>query len=1076
MPAFATTDTAVFDSEAVTYQLSIAENSRPGTVIGRITHNGGSPDFRVYGVTGQHAGLVTVDDDGTVRLAEDASLNHEALDSLSLDFTAIYMRDDGTMVMEITEGSVINVTDADDGVVIQDTDAIIDVPSPMSAGSVVTRLRASDEDGDTVSWQVVGQHRDKFSIDADGTLRVREGTVLDGDDFPEATRAIAVKLEASSTHASGVTSTASKDVVVTFSGEHDYSLASPMSIHRWMPNPGGPRPNGTLPIRPEEFNNFVDSGGNPITSLTISKKEDDPKKDFSMLKLNVASGYKLNQMKLIFGGEPSLGQQEISPEMQAIQNKFARLMPDQLALKLKPGTALDHENTTEAKFSFYVGAVFVGRGLDVKYLKVNIITEDGPDPKPTFTFRPVIDDDAGENSYAGEVKVENADGLSTRYEIFNADGRTPSDMFAINAMGQIYLKRDIDVSRSTDIAVKVKVTVGDETFLEDHTFRINATDTPSPATTTINLGDQFRHAMTQRDSDGDAFRYVDTTSPRPTIGGSYEVVGGQLVYTPRKDFIGNDTLTVQVQDRPAAKPKAGDIVTMKHNITVKPDLSTLEGATTTITWVMLGYADGGAGLSIRFASLPTEGKFVLVSGSRQSDVTTSTRISHDDIVAGKLKFIAGADLDAAKLEVINVSILKPSGLPTETHKLSIETRDVEMTPIQHIKDSDGGDSQHLSGIQNLTFIEVGDRTFLVTAASGDDALSVFTLGRNDTELQQISSLQDSSASLLALDGVTDIASVTINGVVHLYAAGADEDGISHLTLGRDGVLTPVGSVRDADNSDYALDGVNSLSLARVGDAHYLIAAGKDDTGFSVFRIGADGGLSHVDSITSPVGTAGSPIQLTGNIFGTIAESGGATFYVASIKDKDAVAVYRIDADGDMTLTDTVVRDTSASPPELLDIPLFSSAFQIGDKSFVAIPACLDHTLTLYELSSTGQLTQTDRATDPSSNSDLVFNETMSTAAFVLDGQHYVAVGGIVDQGFSLFRVDGDGKLTWVESIRDDTTLNLKGKTRWAFTPNGDEGLIMAASGKNDNGFSLFEMDLEPYLSDLIDEASPPIIM
>ena len=924
----------------------------------------------------------------------------------------------------------------------------------------------------------MGQHRDKFSIDADGTLRVREGTVLDGADFPEASRAIAVKLEASSMHDSGVTSTASKDIVITFSGEHDYSLASPMSIHRWMPNPGGPRPNGTLRRGPEEFNDFVDAGGNPITSLTISEKENEPGALFSMLKLNVASGYKLNQMKLIFGSEPSWLRQEISPEMQAIQNKFARLMPKQLELKLKPGTALDHENTTEAKFSFYVGALFTGEGFNFKYLKVNIITEDVPEPDPEvdFTFRSIIDDDAGENSYAGEAKVKNADGLSTRYEIFNADGRTPSDMFAINAMGQIYLKRDIDVSRSMDIAVKVKVTVGDGTFLEDHTFRINATDTPSPATTTINPGDEFRHAMTQHDGDGDAFRYVDTTSPRPTIGGSYEVVGGQLVYTPRKDFIGNDTLTVQVQDRPTAKPEAGDIVTMKHNITVKPDLSTLEGATTTITWVMLGYADVGAGLSIRFASLPTSGKFILVSGSRQSDVTTSTRISHDDIVAGKLKFIAGANLDAAKLEVINISILKPSGLPTATRKLSIETRDVEMTPIQHIKDSSDGDSQHLSGIQNLTFIEVGDRTFLVTAASGDDALSVFTLGRNDTELQQISSLQDSSASLLALDGVTDIASVTINGMVHLYAAGAAEDGISHLTLGQNGVLTPVGSVRDADNSDYALDGVNSLSLARVGDAHYLIAAGKDDTGFSVFRIGADGGLSHVNSITSPVGTAGSPIQLTGNIFGTIAEAGGATFYVASIVDKDAVAVYRIDADGDMTLTDTVVRDTSASPPDLLDIPLFSSAFQIGDKSFVAIPACLDHTLTLYELSSTGQLTQTDRATDPSSNSDLVFNETMSTAAFVLDGQHYVAVGGIIDQGFSLFRVDGDGKLTWVESIRDDTTLNLKGKTRWSFTPNGDEGLIMAASGKNDNGFSLFEMDLEPYLSDLIDEASPPIIM
>jgi len=34
---------------------------------------------------------------------------------------------------------------------------------------------------------------------------------------------------------------------------------------------------------------------------------------------------------------------------------------------------------------------------------------------------------------------------------------------------------------------------------------------------------------------------------------------------------------------------------------------------------------------------------------------------------------------------------------------------------------------------------------------------------------------------------------------------------------------------------------------------------------------------------------------------------------------------------------------------------------------------------------------------------------------------------------------------------------------------------MAASGTNDDGFSLFEMDLAPWLSDMIDQA-PPVIM
>ena len=172
MPGFVTTDTARFDSAADHYVLQIAENARPGDIIGRLRMDGGTPGTSIYGVDGPDSHLITIDHDGTVRLADGAELDHESAPALNVRFNALFLGNDGSMLIDQSTPSQITVTDVDEGISFGNRSPLVTIDTTTTGGTDIGRFTATDGDGDRVTYRLEGDHADKFEIDADtGILR-----------------------------------------------------------------------------------------------------------------------------------------------------------------------------------------------------------------------------------------------------------------------------------------------------------------------------------------------------------------------------------------------------------------------------------------------------------------------------------------------------------------------------------------------------------------------------------------------------------------------------------------------------------------------------------------------------------------------------------------------------------------------------------------------------------------------------------------------------------------------------------------------------------------------------------------
>ena len=173
----------VFDQER--YDFTAAENTAPGVALGRVGATDPDEDVVTYSLTGTHAGMFTINDEGDLALKSGGQLDHEALRStggrITLTVTATSIRD-GRSQSAAAEIS-LQVGDVDEAPVFRD-----DAGRPITsqtvrmnenvAGAVLTRLNAVDPDGDAPVRYFVMTQRDRFMID-DGQLRLKPGVALD---------------------------------------------------------------------------------------------------------------------------------------------------------------------------------------------------------------------------------------------------------------------------------------------------------------------------------------------------------------------------------------------------------------------------------------------------------------------------------------------------------------------------------------------------------------------------------------------------------------------------------------------------------------------------------------------------------------------------------------------------------------------------------------------------------------------------------------------------------------------------------------------------------------------------------
>src|SRR5262245_48442176 len=155
----------------------------------------------------------------------------------------------------------------------------------------------------------------------------------------------------------------------------------------------------------------------------------------------------------------------------------------------------------------------------------------------------------------------------------------------------------------------------------------------------------------------------------------------------------------------------------------------------------------------------------------------------------------------------------------------------------------------LQGATGVTTAVVGGTTYLFVSGQADDGISVFSVAADGTLTNVAAGGNVTDAGALELDGAYRLTIAVVGGTTYLFVAGTGDDGVSVFSVANNGALTNVaagGNVTDAGALE--LDGASGVATALSGGNPYLIVSGFDDSGVSLFAIGATGALTNVSNV------------------------------------------------------------------------------------------------------------------------------------------------------------------------------------------------------------------------------------
>ncbi|TBX24712.1 beta strand repeat-containing protein [Nioella sediminis] len=370
---------------------------------------------------------------------------------------------------------------------------------------------------------------------------------------------------------------------------------------------------------------------------------------------------------------------------------------------------------------------------------------------------------------------------------------------------------------------------------------------------------------------------------------------------------------------------------------------------------------------------------------------------------------------------------------------------MSLTELYFTDSAGGTDYNGASGIEIVT---IGDRTFVYAAATFADAIIISEL-RADGTLTEIGTVPQTSGA--GLNGVSGFASTEVNGTTYLYAAGEVSDAITVYQVGADGMLTSVQTVFDSDDTDLQLDGsLGELTIATSGGNQFLITQGYYDDGLSVFQIGANGQLTNTDNIDD----ADSPaLVLNGPADTAFIEYMGTSFVFATGHDESGVGIFSLSASGQLTLLNSL---TDTGTLELSRAHGVEAAI-IGGTLFMYVAGNSDDGISVFSISAGGAAVNVFNYSD---STTLSLNGIQDLDIFEFGGTTYLAATLEIDDGITLFSIEGDGSLMQVDSVFDseDAALELDGAAYLEFVEVDGQGLLVVG-GFNDDGISVFSMDM-----------------
>lgn len=264
----------------------------------------------------------------------------------------------------------------------------------------------------------------------------------------------------------------------------------------------------------------------------------------------------------------------------------------------------------------------------------------------------------------------------------------------------------------------------------------------------------------------------------------------------------------------------------------------------------------------------------------------------------------------------------------------------------------------------------------------------------------------------------------------------------------------------SDDDQVQLDTAFGVHAITLESGTYVYAAGLHDDGISVFALSPDGTLSNTQNLREGPGLG---LNDAAN-FASVTIGGSTYVYVNAAKG--GLNAFAVRADGTLSSLQSI---TDNATLQLDDTAGRMSIASVGGTSFLLATGKDDNGISVFRINGDGRLTNTFNQPD---SSLLNLNDAMDVATMEVGGRTFVFVAGEDDSGLSGFELRADGTLRNTVNVSDNATLNLDRAMGLATAQvNGVSYLV--ASGLGDDGLSVFSVNASGQLANVFNISDKP---
>ena len=355
----------------------------------------------------------------------------------------------------------------------------------------------------------------------------------------------------------------------------------------------------------------------------------------------------------------------------------------------------------------------------------------------------------------------------------------------------------------------------------------------------------------------------------------------------------------------------------------------------------------------------------------------------------------------------------------------------------------------LAGASAVALTQVGGTSVLFAAGAADDGVSSFVVG-SDGMLSEADTVTGAAGLLLA--GASSLATAQVGGKTFLLAAAEHHNAVTSFLVNANGTLTFADS--DADNFLSAAvrrtKGTEGVEVIEVDGSLQVIVTGRDEDGLSRFTLGADGTLSHIQSVNVSFTAWDRPTEIA-----TAVVNGQPHFFTANVGSNNIQPFWFNTAGFQIGPT------AGASSVETTGAVDVATA-EVGGTVYIFVAGFAANGIGVFQGDGTGNVSNVFNL-DDGDLPGLHLNGIRAVETAQIDGITYLFAGGA--DGLSIFTVDNAGALTNVQNIADSADFALGGIS-------GLEALVidgiihLAISSLGEDGVSLFRIQ-----NNIIDDAA-----